>query len=277
MISLFRAELARLLARGLTRWFPLGLAAVFVIGIGIAFLIITNDSSIDAEGIDFLDDMAGGVEARDVLGPIGFLLPLMAFVIGASYIGADIKSGMLEQILTWEPRRIRLMIARIAALLVGIGVIAAILSLFFTFLMFALAVSVGGTTGGLTGEFWGNYALILVRTSIAAGVFGIFGFAVTLLIGNSIGAIVGWIIYWLAGELILLPPLLPQIQPYLPVVNSDAFSRGVDVEKIDGSVFSGDFDIVFSHTYLVAGAIVVAYVAVALVASGIAFTRRDID
>lgn len=277
MISLFTAETLRLIARRMTRFFPLSLAALFVVGVGIAYVVITTDDSIDAGSLDFVEDVASGVEATGLLGPITLLLPIMAFVIGASYIGADIKTGMLEQVLTWEPRRLRLAGARVVALILVVAVIAMLLALFLIALLFALVVAIGGTTGGLTGEFWGNVAVIVGRTGLSTGLFAAFGFGVTLLISNSIGSIVGFVIYWFIGEGFLVPAFLPQLQPYLPVANADAFASGNDVERIDGSVFSGDFELVFSHTYLVAGLILAAWVAVSLASSGALFARRDIQ
>ena len=273
MIGLLAAESSRLWARRMTRFFPLGLAAAIVAGIVIAFFVIEAD---EQNMPNFLDDIAGGIEATDVLGPVTAVLPLMAFVIGASYIGADSKTGMLEQLLTWEPRRIRFLVARVVSLFFGVAVLAMALAAFLVGLLFLLA-ALTGTTEGTTGEFWGNVAIIILRTGLAAGLFSAFGLGVTLLIDSSVGSIVGFVIYWFIIENFLIAAFLPRVAPYLPIANADAFASGRDVERISGSVFSGDFDLVVVHSYLVAGVVLAVWVAVALVASAVAFARRDID
>jgi ABC-type transport system involved in multi-copper enzyme maturation permease subunit len=112
---------------------------------------------------------------------------------------------------------------------------------------------------------------------LAAGLFACFGFGVTLLIDNSVGAIVGFVIYWFVVENFLIAAFLPRVSGYMPITNANAFATGVDVERISGSVFSDDFEMVFVHSYLVAGAVLAAWVVAAVVPASIAFTRRDID
>lgn len=273
MVNVVLAEFSRFGARRMTRFFPLGLAVVFLLGIGIAYLVASGEDST----IDFLDDVAGGVEARDTLGPITILLPVMAFVLGASFIGADAKTGMLEQILTWEPRRLRLLAARLITVLIGVAVLAILLSMVLVGLLMGLSAATGGSLEGLTGEFWSNLGLIMLRTGLTAGLFACFGLGVTLLVDNSMASIVGFVVYWFVIESFLVSVFLPRVHSYLPINNANAFATGQDVTRIDGSVFSGDFDEVVSHGYLTAGLILAVWVLVAVVASGVAFSRRDID
>ena len=271
MIRLVIAESKRLWSRRMTRFFPAILAALFVAGIVIAFFVIDND---DDNTPDFVTDIAGGVEADEVLGPIATLLPIMAFVIGASFIGADVKTGMLEQILTWEPRRLRLLFARSVAGFTGAAVLAMILSVFLVALLWGLAASTG-TTDGTTGEFWSNVAWAVVRTGVAAGLFLLFGLGITVLVNNSVGAIVGFVIYWFIVENFLLGAFLPKVAVYLPITNAGSFASGSDVERIEGSVF-GDFDVVSHHGYGTAGFILAGWTIASVAAAAIVFTRRDV-
>lgn len=273
MINLLVAESARLWARRMTRFFPLGLAGLFVAGIVIAYLVISND---DSNSPDLINDIAGGVGAQDILGPITAVLPLMAFVIGASYIGADAKTGMLEQLLTWEPRRLRFLAARLVSLFAGVAILAMGLAVLFVALIYALAAATG-SVDGTTGEFWGNVAVMVLRTGLAAGLFSCFGFGVTVLINNSVGAIVGFFIYWFIIENFLIAVFLPRVSSYLPITNADAFAAGRDVERLDGDVFQGDVDTIVSHGYLTAGIVLAVWVGVAVASSAALFARRDID
>jgi len=272
MTSLLLAETKRLWSRRITYFFPALLALLFVAGIVIAYFVIEGDES---NNVDFVTDIAGGVDAREILGPVASLLPVMAFVIGASYIGADLKSGMVEQILTWEPRRLRFVAARIVAGLVSAAVIAMVLAALLVLLLYILAALVG-TVEGTTGELWGNVAAAIGRTGLAAGLFCAFGIAVTLLLDSSVASITGFVIYWFIVESFLLSTFLPKVAVWLPVTNASSFGSGDDVERIEGSVFNDSFEVVRHHGYLVAGLVLVAWVVVSVVLSGAVFDRRDI-
>lgn len=273
MIRLTIAEFKRLIARRMTLLFPAVLALLFVGGITIAYFVISND---DDNSPDFVIDMAGGSDASGILDIIAFLIPVMAFVIGASSIGADVKTGMLEQLLTWEPRRLRLLVARSIAGFTGVGIAAVILSIIFVALLFGLAAATG-TTGGTDSDFWGRVLVAVLRSGLAAGLFAIFGIGVTLLVNSSVGSIVGFMIYFFIIENFLLGAFLPKVAAYLPITNTSAFAAGVDVERVEGSVFSEDFETVVSHDYVTAGIILAAWTIGAAVLAGLVFTRRDVD
>jgi ABC-2 type transport system permease protein len=274
MIRLITAEFKRLMYRRMTLFFPAILAVFMVIGVVIAYFVIDND---EGNSPDFVNDIAGGVDAPDILGLVASLLPIMAFVIGASYFGADAKTGMIEQLLTWEPRRLRLLGARVVSVFAGVGVIGALLSVFFVALMFGLAVATG-TTDGTSGELWGNIGLGVARTGVAVGLFAIFGLGITVLINNSVGSIVGFIIYWFIIESFIVSVFLPKVGVYLPITNAGSFGSGSDVERIDGNAFSQEGpDLVVSHGYLTAGLILAGWTALGVLLAAIAFSRRDID
>ena len=272
MISLLRSETKRLLARRMTLLFPGVLMLLIVGGAVIAYFVISND---DDNSPDFVNDIAGGPEATDMLGLIAFLIPVMAFVIGASSIGADLKTGMVEQILTWEPRRLRFFSARCFAGFVGVAVAAILVSIVFVAVMFGLAAATG-TTGGTTSEFWSNVLVAVGRTGLAAGLFAIFGLGVTLLVNSSVGAIVGFVIYFFIVENFLLSAFLPKVAAWLPITNTSAFAAGVDVEQVEGSVFTENVETVVSHGYVTAGFILAGWSLLAAVLALIVFRRRDV-
>ncbi len=272
MIPLLRSEVKRLLARRMTLFFPAALMLLTLGGTIIAYFVISND---EGNSPDFVNDIAGGSDAADVLGLISFLIPIMAFVIGASSIGADLKTGMVEQILTWEPRRLRFFAARCIAGFIGVAIAAMLVAIVFVGLMFALAATTG-TTGGTTPEFWVDIGVSVLRTGFAAGLFAIFGLGVTLLVNSSVGAIVGFVIYFFIIENFLLGAFLPKVAAYLPITNTSAFAAGVDVERVEGSVFTDNVQTVVSHGYVAAGVILAGWTTLAAVLAAVVFRRRDI-
>ncbi len=270
MIRLVTAEFKRLAARRITRYFPLTVAGLMIAGIAIALQVInSNDDS-----VDFVNDIAGGPDATSILGPVTILFPLMAFVIGASYMGADIKTGMLEHLLTWEPRRLRLLAARAVSLFVVAAVLTMILATFFVALLYLLA-ALTGTVDGTSGELWGNIAKLVLRSGLAAGIFSALGVGATILVNNSIASIVGFVIYWFVAEP-LVGTFLPKWGIYLPIENANALSEGRPAQRIEGDVFGGFFDIVDEHSATVAGLILTGWAVLALIVGGVVFSRRDI-
>ncbi len=255
----------------MTRFFPAVLSLLIIGGLVIAYFVISND---DGDGPDFVGDIAGGVEATDLLSPIAFLIPVMAFVIGASSIGADLKSGMVEQILTWEPRRLRFLAARCVAGFIGAALAAIFVSVVYVAGTFVLA-AVTGTTSGTTGELWGNIAVAVVRSGAASGLFAIFGIGITVLVNSSVASIVGFVIYFFIIEN-LFQVFLPKISTFLPVTNTSAFAAGIDVQRIEGSAFDENVELIVSHGYLTAGVILAAYTIGSTIVSGVLFRQRDI-
>ncbi len=275
MNRLLLAETKRFWARRISRYFPLALAVLVFGGIVIAFFVIRNNDS----NFDFVRDIArseGPNEPVTVLGPIASLLPVMAFVLGASYIGADLKSGVIEQLLTWEPRRIRLLAARIIGGGVSTAILAALLSVWMVALLYGLA-SVVGTTGGTDADLWIDTLVAIARTGLASLMFFAIGVAVTLLVNSSVGAIVGFVIYWFIGENFLISAFLPQVAVWLPITNATSFGGGQDVEYIDGSVFSDDFELISHHSYQTAGLYLTLWTLLFVVAAAFWFSYRDVD
>lgn len=272
MIRLVRAESRRFWSRRITRFFPAILALLILAGIVIAYFVISNGDT----RTDFVWDIGGGPEATGVLEPLAALLPVMAFVLGASYVGADLKTGMIEQLLTWEPRRHRLVTARTVSCFVGTAILAVALAVFMTALLYGLAAATG-TTEGADSQFWTNVAFAIGRTGVSAGLFSLIGLGLTLAVDSSLGSIVGFLIYWFIVEGFLLSAFLPQVAVWLPVTNASAFATGGDVERIVGSAFrEGGPDIISHHGYVAAGVILTAWVALSLVAGASIFQRRDI-
>ena len=270
MTRLLVAEWKRLLVRRITRFVPLGLATLTIAGVVIAYLAYTLG---EGGGPDFLLDIAGGEDAPNVLIAAPELLPVMAYVIGASYIGADSRTGVLEQILTWEPRRLRLVVARLVAVMVTTAVIAMVLSAFLVALLFGLSAAIG-TIDGTTATLWGNVAVAIVRTAVASGLFAAFGLALTLVLDSSVGSIVGFLAYWfIIEDLVVI--FLPDVGVYLPIINASGFASGRGAETIEG-LFSGVPEVITAHGYLTSGAILLAWVVLSAVAATVVFERRDI-
>ncbi len=272
MTRLLMADTKRLLARRMTWFFPLALMVLAVAGVVIAYFVIDNR---DGTPPDFVNDMAGGVDGTALLAPAANLLSMMAFVLGASFVGADIKTGMLEQLLTWEPRRLRIVVSRCIAGAATIAVVSALVATFYVAAVFGLAV-VLGTADGTTAELWTNVAVAVGRTGVASGLLAVMGIGATFLVWNSIGSIVGFLTYFFVLDAIVAL-FLRWVAVWLPVTNATSFASGEDVSSIEGSAFVDDVQIVSHHGYLLAGVVLALW---ALLFAGVGAARliqRDID
>lgn len=274
MVALVLAETNRLLSRRMTRFFPTALAVLMIIGIGIASAVVINE---DTGGVNFVEDIAAiseGSMGTDVLFPMGLLIPIMAFVIGASYYGADEKVGMIEQLLTWEPRRSRLLLARVISGAVSLFLIATLLSAFLVVLLFILSAVTGGDTSGV-GDALGEIIAAIIRSGLTGAMFLLIGLGITVLVNNSIASIVGFLIWTFVIET-LISGFLPRVSAWLPVTNANTFVPGQDFE-----IFSDPFggfsepEVLFGPTQ--AGIRILIWAVVVIGLGAVVFNRRDVD
>lgn len=278
MTALLTAETRRLVSRRMTRFFPLSLAVLMVFGAMIA-IYQSGDN-----GPDFVEDFVSGFygvpgdNSTLILGPMGLLVPIMAFVIGASFFGADQKAGMIEHLLTWEPRRGRLLLGRLIGGTAAMMIITALLSAFLVLVLYVIAATTGTTDGAF--DVWPTVLGAVLRSGLIGGLFFAIGMGLTVLTNNSIASIVGFLIFVFVIETALLRPLLPKVSRWMPMENADAFvaRNGVGQGGLFGSATDGSGDLPdFHHGWIAAGALVFAWAVAICFAAAVAFNRRDID
>ena len=83
----------------------------------------------------------------DVLMGTSLVLVSVAWILGASSIGADWHAGHVTTILTWEPRRGRVMLAKIAASLASVFVVSLVIQALLGAALAAAAAGAGSTAG----------------------------------------------------------------------------------------------------------------------------------
>lgn len=138
---------------------------------------------------------------RDLLTGGATILMALAVVIGASSTGAEWQSGTFAALLTWEPRRQRVLAAKLVAPVAGMTLLSALV---MPLLVGGgwLAAHARGTTAGTNGHVWAQLAaqygrsvgLIAIVTLLAAGLGAVARHTVAAL------AVVGG--YLVAGEMV---------------------------------------------------------------------------
>lgn len=211
------------------------------------------------------------------------ILALAAFVIGASFIGAEWNSGGMMNLLLWRPQRIKVLSTKLAALLVGITALSVVAGAAWTG-VFWLIASLRGSTEKMTSGAWQSFGLTGLRALaliLAAGVLG-FGLAslgrhTAVALGVAVG--VGVVAQFGIGIVLNLAEVKFAEAWLLPTYALAWMSKKVTLEDYNGCDFSGyggceppTMDI----TWPMAGGLGLAAVVVVLGAAMWTMRSRDI-
>lgn len=132
----------------------------------------------------------------DMLTALAAILGLVAFVVGATFVGAEWNSGGMMNLLLWRPQRVKVLSTKLAALLVGLTALTVVTSVIWTAIMWMIA-NLRGTTEKVTSGVWQSFALTGLRGLVLVLAAGAIGFALASLgrhtamaFGVAIGVVV---------------------------------------------------------------------------------------
>jgi hypothetical protein len=220
----------------------------------------------------YTDAVPTMIEAGAIFGAV------VAFLIGASFVGAEWGSGNIATFLTWEPRRGRVLLAKLAAIAIVSAVAVAVLLFLIAVIHFPVA-SWRGSTRGANGAFWGSVAESCGRAAGLAGMFAAAGGSIAMVARSTAGAFAVGGVY--AG---VIDPLLAfwrdgRLRPWLLFRNVPQF-LGYAVEQQDPSNFIvGPDERTFELVVLSAWRptfLLLAYVAALIALGYAAFRARDV-
>lgn len=157
----------------------------------------------------------------DVLMGTSLVLVSAAWILGASAIGADWHAGHVTTILTWEPRRGRVMLVKIAASLMSVFVVSLVIQAILGAAL-AVAAAGAGSTAGADGAWLAESAGVALRVALLSTIFAGFGFGLASAGRNTAVALgVGF------GYLVIVENLVrglrPQWTPWLLTENAGLF------------------------------------------------------
>jgi ABC-type transport system involved in multi-copper enzyme maturation permease subunit len=248
VIALVRSELLRFRSRRMVK----ALAGVAVLGMVVTAVIIAINSHPGSA------DAFSMANAENSLKGSSSLLVIAGWVIGASMIGADWQTGTMTTLLTWEPRRLRVLIAKAIAAAVGVFALVFVLELIFTGLL-ALVASTRGVGSGAEASLLGLDA----RIAGLAAFGGILGLGLAGITRNTAAAI-GIAFAYLAIVEALIRGFFPGWAPWLLGDNGTVFLIGRD-------------SLGLGRTTLGAALVLTTWCAVFLVAAAGTFLARDVD
>jgi ABC-2 type transport system permease protein len=103
------------------------------------------------------------------------LLALMAFVVGASFVGAEWHSGGMMNLLLWRPQRLKVLGTKLLAVVVGLTALTAVTAAAWTGL-FTVIARQRGSLAGMTAGSWRSFGLMELRALALVLVAGAVGF-----------------------------------------------------------------------------------------------------
>jgi ABC-2 type transport system permease protein len=196
-----------------------------------------------------------------------FIAILFGLVVGASMVGASWQTGTITTILSWEPRRVRWFLMRLAVSFVGVLIVALALLAVFAAAIGA-AAALRGTTETPPG-WLGDVVKTALRIGLVASGASLIGAAVAM-IGRNTAAALGGVFIYMAVLESLVRGFRPAMGRFLLGDNIAAFVSGEETQLFQQ-------DSVFTITP-VHGAITVAlYAAVLVVLAGLFLRQRDVQ
>ena len=200
------------------------------------------------------NDMPGLLEGLAV----PFLM--LGWLIGASFVGAEWNHRTMTTMLTWEPRRSRLLVTKLIALIVGVFVVTLLVQA-FTMLAFLPAGLAVGNMEGMDGSWWRDVVEQALRTG-GLGVFAsVFGMSLAML-GRNTAAALGFGFVYLAVVETLIRGFRPEWADWLLGDNLALVLVGSQAQ-------------VFGMSHSVAeGALLLAFYAAGLFLVALAFFKR---
>ncbi|MET8088686.1 ABC transporter permease subunit [Micromonospora sp. NPDC005220] len=145
-------------------------------------------------------------QARPLLYFLIAFLVLFGFLVGASYIGADLTSGGVVNLLLWRPRRMAVLVAKLGTLLGTVLVLALLASVFYLGTFWVIGQT-AGLPGRLDGDFWSSLGAVHGRGLLLVLLASTLGFAIATLgrhTSAALGAFAAYAVVWELGARLVL-------------------------------------------------------------------------
>lgn len=135
----------------------------------------------------------------ETLVPFAAILALVGFVIGASFVGAEWSTGGMMNLLLWRPKRLTVLLTKLAALLTGILAVTLPAAVLW-FAGFWAVASFRGSTEKMTSGAWQSFALTGLRGVALVVVITTIGFALASLGRHTAMALGGVVALMVVGQ-----------------------------------------------------------------------------
>ncbi len=135
----------------------------------------------------------------ETLIPFAAILALVGFVIGASFVGAEWSTGGMMNLLLWRPKRLTVLLTKLAALLTGILAVTLPAAVLW-FAGFWAVATFRGSTEKMTSGVWQSFVLTGLRGVALVLVLTTIGFALASLGRHTAMALGGVVAVMVVGQ-----------------------------------------------------------------------------
>jgi hypothetical protein len=253
MIDLYAADLRRIVWRPMTRVVAL-VAVVIIVAVGV---------------VDFQHTAKHPFNVRTGV-PNAFAtfsgpLVLAAFMFGASMLGADYTSRSLTTLLTWEPRRARLLFSRAATC--AAATFCASLVAMALLVLALLPAAFAHATGH--GTAYASVVALAARSALLAAAASAIGVSCAAIGRSTTAALIGALLYLVVIERALVA-VAPDVGRWLLINDSLSWvAASANASNGPGGVGPG-------HTIATAGLLLLVGVVGIHVLATVVLRRRDI-
>jgi hypothetical protein len=214
-------------------------------------------------------------------GALGFAVAaaVLCFLVGATWIGAEWSTRSIVALLFWEPRRGRLMGAKIGVVIGACALVGAAAQAAWLAMAGILSLAAGDGAAVPPG-FWGDLLATQGRGVLLTVLIGLLGFGLTHLVHNT-GAALGIAFVYVAIVETAIRVLKPEWQPWLLTNNAGGLVQegGLTVIFWNSETLAPDGSFV-PVEYLIgnlqAGIFLSAVCAVIIAAGVVLFARSDV-
>jgi ABC-2 type transport system permease protein len=214
----------------------------------------------------------------EILRGIATFVILLGAWIGASLAGADWTNNTMTTLLTWEPRRVRVLLVRGVVAVVTVAVVTLFLQAAFAGL-FTLVAQLFGSTALSQSNLWSDVGATMARISAMGVAIGLVAYAIAM-IGrstvSSLGALFGYLVL-VEG---VIAGFRPSIEPWLlvraagVVISQEPLVHFGDTTMASSSpVSQATVVLSIGGAWMVVGVYAVGLLLVSLVV----FRRRDVS
>jgi ABC-2 type transport system permease protein len=257
MTALLRTELRRCWSRRAVHLF--GLLALA--GIALAAVLVFINSAKPGNGFNVVD-------IRNVFQGVSAPLTILGIALAASFMGAEWSAGTMTTLLTWEPRRVRIFVAKLVAAAIFTFVSAILLQIVLGLALLPSALAHGSAAGANAHWFW-SAAGTATRGAIVAVLGAAIGLAIASMARNTTAAVLGAFFYLFVLEN-LIQGLKPLWSGWLFSENAGIFILGPKAANNSGN------GVIVGHSSLQALLVMCTYAAIITVAAVALFLRRDV-
>jgi hypothetical protein len=214
---------------------------------------------------------------------IGVGVAMLGFAVGASFIGAEWSSKNLVSWLYWEPRRLRLIAAKVLALLSVMLAVALLLQAVWFGLAHLLLHYRGlpvSSLGPHARHYWRHILDAQLRGALLIVPTSLLGFSIAGLMRNTAASFGAGFVYFAVVES-LIRAWNPDWQPYLLTTNIGAWISNGGLTLYGKQVFSqqrqGFYARAIHLSNVHGGVVLLVYAGLILLVFLTVFRRRDIS